>query len=297
MTRPAWFLPAYLCFAVGQTRGGDTAWQLHLDRPATVGERSAVSSSGRQDRHLVTTTPNQAREVSDEHLEVDYAATHEVKAVDGNGRPREVLMTVERLVTNDGSGPQEQLAAGTKILAIAVGDQTSYRLDRDELDGTLSDALNLAGAKLPSAHEPSEDEVFHNHQPRQPGAQWRADPERLATAIAATSPFLIDPATSTGEIRLDGSAEAEGLAALATTTTFHIVPKALRGAPPDRPLTNSEVNSTTVRLFPIDPSLPILQETLKTTMKLSQHADSGASPVGTDTTFSREVTRRCRPLP
>ena len=297
MTRPAWYLSACLCFAAGPTRAGDTAWQLHLDRRAVVGERCAVVASGQQDRRVVATTPSRAQEVTEEHLEVSYAATHEVKAVDGDGRAREVLITVERLVTNDGSGPQEQFPAGTQITASADGDQTRYRLGRDELQGTLSDALNLAGAKLPSAHEPSEDEVFLNHRARQPGERWRADPERLAIAIAATSAFIIDAAASTGEICLDGPAEEAGIAALATTTVYHIVPKAFRNAPPERPLKDSEVNSTAVRWFPLDPALPLLKETLKTTMKLSQRADSGTSGRGADTTFSREVTRRCLRLP
>lgn len=297
MPRLVLFLPASLCFLSRLAAAGDTAWQLHLDRHAAVGDRCSISTTGKQNRRVETSSPTEPREVSEERIEIIYTAIHEVRAVDGQGRPSEVLLHVDRLCTDDGSGPQEQFPAGTLITATADGDQTRYHLGREELEGSLSDALNLAGAKLPSAHEPSEEAVFLNPSPRFPGDRCPADAERLAAAIAATSPFVIDPATSTGEIRFDQPVTENGIAALATTTTFTVHPVSLRAASPFQRLTGSSVTSTTVRLFPIDPALPVLRETLQTTMKLIQRATSGPKPAGSETTFRREVTRFCLPLP
>jgi hypothetical protein len=273
----------------------EQAWQIRLDRPAHAGQRYTLSANGSQDRQTTVTSPTQQPEVTAEHLEVSYAAIHEIKAVNPSGLPTEVLIRIDRLTTNDGSGPVDQFDPGTLITATAAGDQTRYQLDRDELDGTLADALNLAGAKLPSAREPSEDAVFLNQNPRRPGERWSADPQRLADAIAATTTFIIDPVTSTGEIHFDRPVTENGIPALATTTTFNIAPTALRGAP-DQTLTKSNLTSTTVRIHPVDPALPMLKEELKTEMKLIRRAKSGPQPAGSEVTFKRQVTRRYLPL-
>ena len=165
---------------------------LHLDRPSTVGERCTVSSTGKQNRRVETTSTAQLKEVATENLEVAYEALHEVRAIDPRGHPSEILIRIAHLTTNDGSGPQEQFPAGTLIKAAADGNQTRYFLGRDELEGTLSDALNLAGTKLPSPQEPSEDAVFLNHVLRHPGQSWTADPQRLADAIK-TAPAAAPP--------------------------------------------------------------------------------------------------------
>ena len=273
----------------------DPTWEIHLDRPALAGQRYTLSATGQQDRRTELTSPTQPREITNEHLEISYSANHEIKAIDRAGRPTAVLIRIDRLTTNDGSGPIEQLPSGTVVTANAHGDQTLYQLGREELDGTLADALNLAGAKLPSSQEPSEDAVFLNHTPRRPGDRWSADPKRLADAIAATTTFLVDPVTSTGEIRFDQPVTENGIPALATTTTFNIAPIALRDAP-DQTLTKSSITSTTARIHPIAPSLPLLKEEMKTEMKIIRRAKSGLQPAGSETTFKREVTRRYHPL-
>lgn len=289
--------PAEPAPAPAEPAAAPASWLIKLDRRPAIGDRTSVSASGHQNRKVETTSPSQPREITEEQLEVTYAAIHEVRAVDSEGRPRELLIRIDRLVTDDGSGPQDQFPAGTQITATADGDLTRYRLGRDELDGTLCDALNLAGAKLPSANEPSEDAVFLNHSARRPGERWTADPQRLADAIAATSPFTVDPVTSTGEIRFDEPVTENGIPALATTTTYQIVPTAFRTSPSGQPLTQSSVTSKTVRLFPVDPALPVLRETLDTSMKLTQRPPAAPSNTGTETLFHRQITRRFLPLP
>ena len=162
------------------------------------------------------------------------------------------------------------------------------------MEGTLSDALDLAGAKLPSPHEPSEDAVFQNHSARRPGEQWNADPRRLADAIAATSAFLIDPTSSSASLRLD-KMEPGTIPALSTTTIFKIIPVAFQGR--SSRLLDSNITSTTVRLFPIDPSLPMIRESVETTMKLIQKSNPGPRATTTETTLNRQVTRHILPLP
>ena len=158
---------------------------LHLDRPAAVGDRCTVSATGKQNRRVETTSTSQPKEIATENLEVTYEALHELRAIDSHGHPSEMLIRIDRLSTDDGSGPQEQFPAGTLIKATANGNETRYFHGRDQLEGTLSDALNLAGTKLPSPLEPSEDAVFLNHVLRHPGQSWTADPKRLADAIEA----------------------------------------------------------------------------------------------------------------
>lgn len=274
----------------------EKTWQIQLDRPASVGQSYTLSATGTQERRTEVTSPTQPGEITTEHLTITYAGIHEIKATDKQGRPAGVLIRIDRLTTDDGSGPIEQLAAGTLVTATASGNQTRYQMGREELDGTLADALNLAGAKLPSSQEPSEDAVFLNHIPRRPGDRWTADPKRLADAIAATTTFLIDPVTSTGEIQFDQPVTENGIPSLATTATFHIAPIALRDAP-DQNLSKSSITSITVRIHPVDPSLPLLKEELKTDMKIIRRAKSGPQPAGSETTFKREVTRRYHPLP
>ena len=273
----------------------EKTWRIHLDRPARPGQRYTLSATGFQNRRIEITSPIQPVEATNEHIEVVYSAVHKVKKIDLEGRPTEVLIRIDRLTTNDGSGPVEQLPAGTAITATASGDLTRYLSDREELDGTLADALNLAGAKLPSSKEPSEDAVFLNHLPRSLGERWTADPQRLADAIAATTTFIIDPVTSTGEIRFDREVSENGIPALATTATFNIAPTGLRDSP-GQTLTKSSIISTTSRIHPVDPALPLLKEELRTEMRIIRRTRSGLQPAGSDTTFKREVIRRYHPL-
>jgi hypothetical protein len=289
-------LPFLLVLAASQAGAGDTAWQIHLQRKPGPGERCSVSATGTQDRKLTTTDSSQSTEKNNEHLEVTYAAIHQVLAVDPAGHPSGILVRIERFLTNDGSGPIEQFPAGTEITATTVGDHTQYRLGRETLEGTLSDALDLAGAKLPSPHEPSEDAVFHNHSARHPGEQWNADPRRLADAIAATSAFLIDPASSSASLSFD-KMEPGTIPALSTTTIFKIIPVGFQGRTPSSRLFDSNITSTTVRLFPIDPSLPMIRESVETTMKLIQKSNPGPRATTTETTLTRQVTRHYLPLP
>ena len=284
-----------LCLLPAPALADDPAWEIHLDRPAVAGQRYSLSAIGSQDRRTEIISPAQPAEITTEHLGITYAAIHRIKSIDASGRPTAVLIRIDRLTTNDGSGPIEQFPAGTLVTASANGDQTRYQLGREELDGTLADALNLAGAKLPSSHELSEDAVFLNYTPRRPGDRWTADPKRLAAAIAATTTFIIDPVTSTGEIRFDQPVTENGIPALATTTTFNIAPTALRDAP-DQTLTKSSLTTTTARIHPIDPALPLLKEELRTDMKIIRRAKSGPRPAGSEVTFKREVTRRYHPL-
>ena len=277
-------------------RAGDTLWGIHLDRPCAIGDRTSHSSHGTQDRHTITTAPPQPRESSTEHMEVTYTAIHEVLEITPAGRPRTLLLRIDRLTTDDGSGPQEQFKPGTLVTATVDGDRTIYRLGREELDGTLSDALDLAGAKLPSLREPSEDAVFLNHIPRKPGEKWDADAKRLADAIEATSPFIIDPITSSAHIRFDGPVVENAIPALATTATFSISPGSFRNNPAAR-LTGSLLTSTTERIHPIDPALPLLKESIDTSMKLVQRTIAGPQPTNTETTFKRQTVHHILPLP
>ena len=287
-------IPASIPLLVGPMHAGDTAWQLHLDRASAVGGRASISSSGTQNRRVETTSPNRPGEVTEEKLQVTYKAVHQVQAVDPKGRATEMLLQIERLTTDDGSGLMEQFTAGTLITAKAAGDRTHYQLGHEALEGTLADALDLAGAKLPNIREPSEDAVFLNQTPRHPGERWNADPKRLAEAIAATSPFIIDPEASSAEISFDELLTEGTVPALSTTTKYKIIPAVLRGSSAGEKLAQSHVTSTTVRLFPLDPSLPIVKETLETSMKLLQNGPLNST---TETTFNREVTRHCDPLP
>ncbi len=270
-------------------------WKIQLDRPARPGQRFTLSATGTQDRHTKTTSPTQPSEVTAEHLEITYAAIHEIKATNPAGHPTEVLIRIDRLTTNDGSGPIEQFPAGSLVTATAEGDLTRYHLGRDELDGTLVDALNLAGAKLPSSPEVSEDAVFQNHTARQPGDRWKADPARLAEAISATTTLTIDPVTSIGEIHFDEPVTENGIPSLATTTTYDIAPIALRDSP-DQSLVQSSLKSTTSRIHPLDASLPLLKEEMRTEMKLVRRPKSGPPNHGSEVTFKRQVTRRYHPL-
>lgn len=290
----ALFLTA-LCSAPA-ARAGDTFWGIHLDRSCAVGDRTSHSSHGTQDRQTITTAPPQPRETNSEHLEVTYTAVHEVLAVTAAGRPRSLLLHIDRLTTDDGSGPQEQFSPGTLVTATVDGERTVYRLGREELEGTLSDALDLAGAKLPSLKEPSEDTVFLNKNPRKPGEQWDADAKRLADAIEATSPFIIDPVTSSARIRFDGPVVENAIPSLATTTTFSISPAAFRNNPATK-LTGSLLNSTTTRVHPIDPALPLLKESIDTSMKLVQRTIAGPQPTNSETTFKRRIVHHILPLP
>lgn len=283
----------------------DTSWQIYLDRPATVGDRCSVVSSGSQVRHTKSSLRGQAPEDSLDSLEVNYAATHEILAVGKNGSPTRMRLTINRLETNDGSGPQQQFAPGTVLEAQAEGDETRFFLRRDELEGTLHDALNLAGANLGSVNEPSEDEVFKNRGALNRGSRLQADPKLLGRAIQLTTPFLVDAGRSSAEVVLENVAVENSIPSLVTQSKFDI---ALRGfkSVPGQPLMDSFIRSSTKRVLPIDPALPLVHESLDTDMRISSRdqkeeegarKDEGEERPGFTTTFHRKASRDITPLP
>lgn len=288
----------------------DTRWQVHLDRASAAGDRFTVRSSGSQQRHSVSALPGQPPENATDFLKITYSATHEVLAIGANGLPTRMRLIIDRLETDDGSGPQEQFPSGTIIEARAEGDETHFFEERDELAGTLSEALNLAGANLPSVNEVSEDEVFNNHSALLPGGKLQADPKRLAGAIRKTTPFRLGSEESTGEVLFERAAEEDGVPALVTQSTFRILLDGFKSSP-GQPLKDSRIQSSVLRIFPIDPSLPLLHESLNTEMRISSRPVSGGTEPetkeepevenveknGFTTVFRREATRDYKPLP
>ena len=86
MPRSLFLLSACFCLPAFPAAAGDTAWQVYLDRPAAVGDRATVSSTGQQSRKITNTSPSQPTETTDEALKVDYRAIHEVLAINQSGR-------------------------------------------------------------------------------------------------------------------------------------------------------------------------------------------------------------------
>ncbi|MES2707751.1 MAG: hypothetical protein V4726_14250 [Verrucomicrobiota bacterium] len=304
MRRSAFFLLLLLFPALPGRAQQDTSWQIYLDRPAAVGDRFALASSGNQVRHSRSSLPGQAPEDTEDTLEITYAGTHEVLDIGKNGMPVHMRLTVERLETNDGSGPQSQFAPGTVLEARAEGDETRFFQGREPLEGTLHDALNLAGANLGSVNEPSEDEVFKNYNPVRSGTRLPADSRLLARAISLTTPFLVDSAGTSAEVLFDKAVSRNDIPALATESKFHIAIKGFKTSP-GQPLKDSFIRSITTRVLPIDPSLPLIHEALETDMRISSRTkeeepakddDDGESP-GFTTTFHRKAARDVKPLP
>ncbi|RYD37974.1 MAG: hypothetical protein EOP86_02125 [Verrucomicrobiaceae bacterium] len=302
----AWLL---LTAATGPSHGQqDTSWQIYLDRPAAVGDRCSVSSTGSQTRRLRTNLPGQMPEDSLDTLEISYAATQEVLAVGKNGQPVHVRITVEKLETNDGSGPQQQFTPGTVLEATSEGDETHFHQGRDLLEGTLADALNLAGANLGSTNEPSEDAVFQNSQPVRPGTKLPADPRLLARAITLTTPFMTQVSGTSGELFFDKATVCQDIPALSTESKFNIALKGFKSSP-DRELKESFIRAVNTRVLPIDPSLPLLHETLETDMRISTCTEKEEEEAkkaiengedeepGFTTVFHRKASREVKPLP
>ena len=96
------------------------------------------------------------------------------------------------------------------------------------------------------------------------------------------------------QFNVESEPELRALSQVATALGV-IAPIALRDAP-DQTLAQSSITSTTARIHPIDPVLPLLKEELTTDMKIIRRAKSGPQPAGSETTFHRQVTRRYHPL-
>lgn len=276
--------------AVSARAAGDTTWRIHIDRPCTVGERCAVTSSGNQIRHNKSNLPGQPPEDAVDKMEVSYTATHEVLAVGKNGRPLKMLLTVDKLETNDGSGPMSQFTPGTVIEARAAGDETKFYQGRELLEGTVADALNLAGANLGSVNEQSEDAVFKNTEPVQPGAKLLADPRLLARAISVTTPFIVDTGSSSAELVFEKAGDHDGIASLFTASRFHIALRGFRTSPGQQ-LKDSYMKSSTQRVLPVDPVLPLLRETLETDMRISTRPAAKGGSDTPSTTGEKDADR------
>lgn len=248
--------------------GDATTWRIHLDRPCTVGERCTVTSSGNQVRHNKSNLPGQPPEDAVDKLEVSYTGTHEVLAVGKNGLPVKMRLTVDKLETNDGSGPMSQFTPGTVLEARAEGDETKFYRGRDLLEGTLADALNLAGANLGSVNEQSEDAVFKAQEPVSPGTKLMADKKLLARAISVTTPFIVDAGGSSAELVLEKSGDHNGIPSLFTSSKFLIALRGFKNSPGQQ-LKDSFMRSSTHRVLPVDPALPLIRETLDTDMRIS----------------------------
>lgn len=255
----------------------DAVWRIHLDRPCTVGERCTVTSSGNQVRHNKSNLPGQPPEDAVDKLEVSYTGTHEVLAVGKNGLPLKMRLTVDKLETNDGSGSMSQFTPGTVLEARAEGNETKFYQGRDLLEGTLADALNLAGANLGSVNEQSEDDVFRTQEAVRPGTKLMADSKLLARAITVTTPFIVDTGGSSAELVLEKSGDLNNIPSLYTASKFHIALRGFKNSPGQQ-LKDSFMRSSTQRVLPVDPALPLLRETIDTDMRISTRPAAKGGP-------------------
>lgn len=228
---------------------------LRLHRPAVTGERYQVNSTGRMERHVrLSEAAGGSRQ--DDKLEVEYEGEHLVLETAPNGNPAKMAVTVTRLITDDGSGKQSQFPAGTRILVEAREGGNKFLLDGSELEGTLDEALALAGAGLPAPGELTDDEVFPSDGPRKPGDSWSANADALRATLEKGLSMRVSRRGATGKITFNSEESPAGVNCARLTLDLDIRPVSLPGLPVGSRITKGSVTGSTLMTLPLDPALP-----------------------------------------
>ncbi len=266
---------------------------LRLHRPVVMGERYSVVSTGQMTRHVrLSEAAGGGRQ--DDKMEVEYEGEHQVLETAANGNPVKMAVTVTRLITDDGSGKQSQFPAGTRILVEARDGGNKFLLDGTELEGTLDEALALAGAGVPAPGELTDDEVFPSEGPRKPGDSWSANADALRATLEKGLSMRVSRRGTTGKITFTAEDSPAGVHCAKLTLDLDIRPLSLPGLPVGSRITKGSVTGTTLMTLPLDPALPPVEMSYRMKALVSATAGPGEDTpaIEIDTDRSNTVTIR-----
>ncbi|NQT37051.1 MAG: hypothetical protein HQ581_06155 [Planctomycetes bacterium] len=264
-------------------------YRIQLDRPSAVGQTYRVSVVAHEEQTNAVTLNGRELQREDKKFTVHFDAKITVLALSDNEQPVKESAVVERLDKIEGKKTTELVDKGTVIVASIKDDKKQFTVDGRPVEAELAEVLEVAYSLGTGK---TDDEVFGTAEPQAVGDSWPMNAE-----AAADDPELrelqIDKKNIHGKVTLQSVrrvGQVECLQILAKATIDNVMPPMPEGA--DMKANRAVAQMRMTGLFPTDPTMDRLRESLEMTMEmqLQGRPAPGAPEMVIDSRFKRSAT-------
>jgi hypothetical protein len=208
--------------APASTADDARAYDIHLDHPAWVGQRSHLELTGVRNTRFEPFSGERALGRSERMYGAKIVADAEVVAV-REELPREIRYRVQALVTYDGRSDRKLLGPGTTVTVRAGNPTPRFRVDgkapAPEVFAAMQFLIHLSDRDSPGYY----DRCFGPGEPRRIGEQWPVNAREVASRMADYGTPLA-PLDVRGNCTLAGKADVDGEPCLSITVDLHFEP-------------------------------------------------------------------------
>jgi hypothetical protein len=209
-----------ICLALS-ARAGEHQFDVHLARPAVVGEQRLLTVSFTRTIELVLTGIPRAKEMHADQA-VELRARAQVLEVDEAGNVTKARLVVEKGWVAVKSGVTDQLRKGDVLIAVLQKDKRpAVTREKPELSqdtaAILADALPYSNTLMAPKSDPS---LFGSASPRKVGEKWDLDPKVLADLTPRK--ILLDKKNMSGTMTLTDAVKYKGVPSLKVRTKMSI---------------------------------------------------------------------------
>jgi hypothetical protein len=273
--------------------GGD-AYAIKIARPVPVGTKYELKADGAMLRQVTLHVAGRAQKQPDDGFGVRLEGTVEVLALDDVGEESKVACTVDKCTRITSEGETELVPKGKVILAEGKGKDTKFHFQDDgkELSKQASDALELV-ISLDTGDTVSDDEMFGTKDKQKVGGEWPVTAEAVARDAGRVG-VIVKPADVEGSFKLEGVEKVGNVDCVKLSGSLKMK-KLLRkddeddGLPKGFTVTGGSMEARYGGLFPVDPDLGSLSESVSMTFLTNVKGKGG--PANQEVTIESRVQR------
>lgn len=262
-------------------------YEIRLDRPAKVGEKSEVIITGKRSRQMTMTSQGRVLRENKSSLSATFEGTITVLKVDKLQRESELKLLVAKCHKKvDGKTTEEEvLAKGTEVVLRQRDSDVEFLIDGKVVPKDIAEVLSLFFTLNDS--QDTDDDLFGTKDRKKVGESWPVNSVKLARYFASKGVF------KGGAKDITGSTKIEEEVVVGGTKCLRFICKAELGnftppLPPGMAVKKANMSVSVSYLYPVDTSVRHLSEKMAMTMELV--AEGKATPEAPGVTLTVKGT-------
>ena len=269
-------------------------YAIKIARPVPVGTKYELKADGAMLRQVTLHVAGRAQKQPDDGFGVRLEGTVEVLALDDVGEEAKVACTVDKCTRITSEGETELVPKGKVIVAEGKGKDTKFHFKDNgkEVSKQAADALELV-ISLDTGDTVSDDEMFGTKDKQKVGGEWPVAGEAVAKDAGRVG-VIVQPADVEGSFKLEGVEKSGDVDCLKLSGSLKMK-KLLRkddeddGLPEGFTVTGGSMEARYGGLFPVDPALGSLSESISMTFLTNVKGKGG--PGNPEVTIESRVQR------
>ncbi len=237
-----------------------------VDRPELVGTTSHQLIELEHSMKMSVTAGGNALQDQAQGWSASIDVMRTVDKVDEKGEPTELTLKFKKFAVTRNGDTNEELPADTVLKASRTANDTSYKIDGEEVESEVSEIL-AAGFGLTQG-EGDENKAFGVDQARKIGEEWDIDGKEMLSTIPDEMPFEFKNDACTGKAKLEevtGNGESK-IAKL--SGIFQLAIEKMEGFPAAAEIKNATMKVTHAGDFPLNTKLQPVKEIISMSMGL-----------------------------